>query len=390
MPESAPKANPIAQELTAQIQVGLYGTVGHLARQLRLIDKIAPRLKENGIIRQLNVDRLRRRRAAGFAATHTSTEAFGGLLFAVGVLKHELTTEDSTLSHAGQDSRVTVGDMTHLEADRRLAWKQYDLMYDVLQATFESENGLPDYLILGVPLLFGREIYALGFDDDVLRAEIEKLKNRAEQFWESNRPRCFPFDPKGPRVATVHPGRPSQILRELMQAKPGHAVSPDRLGSELTVLLEKNNKALLSANINRVMLGLLAPGFRTAAWSSADSMDSRAFPRSLITEGMLSFCYQAGLRGGITQVETLGGPDRWTPEAVDDLAASLMALTVFDHRSAEPLPLWYARESLAPIRKRFQGKNWLDVYKGMVKKAMRGEQVEAAWLRGWDQEGKAD
>ncbi len=101
---------------------------------------------------------------------------------------------------------------------------------------------------------------------------------------------------------------------------------------------------------------------------------------------MLSFCYQAGLRGGITQVETLGGPDRWTSEAVDDMASSLMALTVFDHRSAEPLPLWYARESLAPIRKRFQGKSWLDVYKSMVKKAMRGEQVETAWLRGWEQQ----
>ena len=115
-------------------------------------------------------------------------------------------------------------------------------------------------------------------------------------------------------------------------------------------------------------------------------MDSRAFPRSLISEGMLSFCYQAGLRGGITQVETLGGPDRWTSEAVDDLAASLMAFTVFDHQSAEPLPLWYAREGLAPVRK----KNWLHIYKSMVRKAMRGEQVEAAWLRGWEQEGTAD
>ena len=228
MPEPLPKGNPVAQELTAQIQIGLYGTVGHLARQLRLIDKVAPQLKEYGIIRQLSVDRLRRRRAAGFAATHTSTEAFGGLLFAVGVLKHELTAEDSTISQAAQDSRVTVGDMTHLEADRRLAWKQYDLMYDLLQATFESETGLPDYLILGVPLLFGREIYALGFEDELLRSEINKLKNRAEQFWEANRRRCFPFDPKGPRVATVHPGRPSQILRELLQAQPGHAVSPDR------------------------------------------------------------------------------------------------------------------------------------------------------------------
>ncbi len=41
---------------------------------------------------------------------------------------------------------------------------------------------------------------------------------------------------------------------------------------------------------------------------------------------------------------------------------------------------------ITPIRKRFQGKNWLDIYKSRVKKSMRGEQVEAAWLRGWEGE----
>ena len=42
--------------------------------------------------------------------------------------------------------------------------------------------------------------------------------------------------------------------------------------------------------------------------------------------------------------------------------------------------------SVVPVAKPFQGRNWLDVYKGMVKKAMRAEQVEAAWLRGWEGE----
>ncbi len=165
--------------------------------------------------------------------------------------------------------------------------------------------------------------------NEFLRVEIDELKNRAEHFWVVNRRRCFPFNHKGPKVATVHSGQPSEILRELLQAKPGHAVSPDRLGAEFTTLLEKNKKATLSANINRVILGLFALGFRPVAWSSADSMDSRAFPCCLINKDILSFCYQTGLRGRITQVETLGNPDRWTTEAVDDLAASLIQTTPY-------------------------------------------------------------
>ena len=31
--------SPLAQEMTAQIQLGLFGTVGKLARQLRAIDR---------------------------------------------------------------------------------------------------------------------------------------------------------------------------------------------------------------------------------------------------------------------------------------------------------------------------------------------------------------
>ena len=61
--------------------------------------------------------------------------------------------------------------------------------------------------------------------------------------------------------------------------------------------------------------------------------------------------------------------------------------TVAPIYAAEPLSLWYARESLAPIRKPFRDKNWLDVHRSMVKKAMRSEQVDAAWFRGWGDHG---
>ena len=73
--------NSLSQEIAAQIQLGLMGTVGKLARQLRAIDRIAPRLKEGGIVRKLKVDRDRRRHSVGISTASRSIDAFGGLLY---------------------------------------------------------------------------------------------------------------------------------------------------------------------------------------------------------------------------------------------------------------------------------------------------------------------
>jgi len=372
--------SPLAQELTAQIQVGLFGTAGQLARQLRAVDRIAPALREAGLVRPLSIDRSLRRRASGFAAVHRSIHAFGGLLYAVGVLKHDLTVEASTIVSAGQDSRVDVGDMTYLESDRRLNWKKYDLMYDLLQATFDDPSGLPDLMILDIPLIFGREIYAISLDDDELKDEVERLRERAEAFWEVNRARCFPFDPEGPKVVTLRSRAPGELLLRLHDPGKGRSCSPDPLSAEIDTLLEGHWQDILSARMGKVIEGILNPETRTAAYASAESVDPRTFPRSLISEGMIAFHYHAGIRGKPILVETLGSQDRWTPEALDELAATLIALTYFDHNKAVPLPLWYAHESAATVR----SSQWLIGYKRMVQQALREEHVDQTWLAGWE------
>ena len=122
--------NPLAQEMTARIQLGLPGTVGKLARQLRAIDRIAPQLKDGGLVRRLVIDRDRPRRAVGVAVAQRKIAAFGGLLYGIGALAHELTAAGGDISHTRQVSRMDVGDMSLLEADRRLKWKAYGLVYD--------------------------------------------------------------------------------------------------------------------------------------------------------------------------------------------------------------------------------------------------------------------
>jgi hypothetical protein len=380
--------NPLAQEMTAQIQLGLFGTVGKLARQLRAIDRIAPRLKEGGLIRKLEIDRSVQRRAVGVAAAHRRIHAFSGLLYGIGALAHELVAAGGDISHSGQQSRIDVGDMSLLEFERRLGWKTYGLVYDLLDEVFANDP-LPDVVILDVPLVMGRAVYAQVLDDaetdTQLRDEVGALKDRLESFWARHIDRCYPFDPKGPRVVTLVRARFGSLLRLL--EKKGQEISVDPIDAEVERLIKTEWVQVLSVGIDRILRGILLPEHRTAAFDrDQDLLDKTAFPQALIQRGSIGFHYLTGLRGQPVQVTTLGSANTWHdrggPEALDRLAADLIALTYFDHRRSLPLPLWYARQGVEVVKKA----GLLEFYKRETLRAMREEQVDQAWLAGWEQE----
>jgi hypothetical protein len=382
------KPNLLAQEITAQIQLGLFGTVGTLSRQLRSIDRIAPKLKDGGIIRKVHVDRDRQRRAVGLSVAHRKISAFGGLLFCVGAMAHELITKGGDITHSDQQSMIDVGDMTLLEADRRLKWKTYRLVYDILDEIF-AKDSLPDLVLLDIPLIMGRAVYAQALDDEEtdqeLRSEVSELRDRLENFWNRYVDRCFPFNPDGPKIVTLARGRFGSLLR-LIKVK-GHEISPDPIDGEVEQLIRTEWVRTLSVGIDRVLRGILQPEYRTAAFDiDLSEFDRRAFPQALIRKGNMGFHYLTGMRGQPVQVETLGAASVWQErggaEALDNLASDLMALTYFDHRKALPLPLWYAQQGVEVVKK--QG--LLEFYKRETLHAMREEQVDQAWLAGWEEE----
>lgn len=380
--------SPLAQEMTAQIQLGLFGTVGKLARQLRAIDRIAPRLKEGGLVRKLEIDRTIKRRAVGIAAAHRKIHAFSGLLYGVGALAHELVASGADISHSGQQSRLDVGDMSFLEYDRRLGWKTYGLVYDLLDEVFNSDP-LPDLVLLDVPLVLGKAEYAQALDDsetdNLLKSEVGFLKDRLETFWSRNIDRCYPFDPKGPKIVSLLRARFGSLLRLL--EKKGQEVSPDAIDGEVERLIKTEWVQVLSVGIDRVLQGILLPEHRTAAFDrDQDLLDKAAFPQALIQKGSIGFHYLTGLRGRAVQVATPGSAATWHErggsQALDRLAADLIALTYFDHRKSLPLPLWYARQGVEAVKK----PGLLEFYKRETLRAMREEQVDQAWLAGWDEQ----
>jgi hypothetical protein len=381
---------PLAQELTAQVQLGLMGTVGKLSRQLRAIDRIAPQLKDGGVVRKVTVDRDRKRRSVGVAEASRSLQAFGGVLYSVAAVAHEMFTAGSDMSHDGQNSRMDVGDMSLLEFEKRVDWKTFLAVYDLLGEIFESDS-LPDLILLDTPLILGRRVFAQVLDsgdeqklDLPLKKEIEALQQKINGFWDRHRQRCFPYAENGPKIVSLHRGR----LREPLSALQGRGgmVTPDRIDAEVLNLMRTEWAQVLSVGIERLLLGILGADQRTAAFQREQAKDKDAFPKSLIEGGTLTFHYLTGMRGQPVHVETLGSAQDWTERggsgALDALAGDLMALTYFDHKKALPLPLWHAQNAVQVVKR----KGILEFYKRETLRAMQEEQVDQAWMTGWEEE----
>lgn len=389
MSETSTESNPLAQEMAAQMQLGVFGTVGKLARQLRAIQRIAPQLKDGGLVRKLAVDRQIRRRSVGIAAASQSINAFGGRLYTVGALAHEMVAVGGDITHLSQQSRLDIGDMTNLEAEKRLEWKTYWLIYELLEEVF-TQSELPDLVVLDMPLVMGRDVYAQSIaeqdeeTDRELKAEIEKLRDRVENFWSRNLERCFPFAEKGPAIVSLGRRQFGSLLR-LLEAK-GKDATPDPLDFSVLELIKEDWVQILSIGIDRILAGILPSEHRTAAYNRPPSRDRRAFPRLLIEKGTIGFHYLTGLRGNPVQVETLGDAALWHTRGaaarLDQLAGDLIASTYFDHAKALPLPLWYAQRAVKVVK----GKGPLEFYKRETLRAMREEQVERTWLSGWEEE----
>ena len=381
---------PLAQELTAQVQLGLMGTVGKLSRQLRAIDRIAPRLKEGGLVRKITVNRDQKRLSVGVAEASRTVQAFGGVLYSVAAVAHELFTAGSDMSHIGQTSRMDVGDMSLLEYEKRVDWKTFLAVSELLEEIFEKET-LPDILLLDAPLVLGRRNFAQVLDeaneqslDLHLRDEMEQLRQKMEGFWDRHRSRCFPYAATGPKIVSLHRGR----LREPITALQGRGamITPDRIEPELLGMMRSEWTQVLSVGVERLLLGILTADHRTAAFQREQSRDKYAFPKILIEGGTLTFHYLTGMRGQPVHVETIGSAQDWEERggsaALDALAGDLMALTYFDHKKSLPLPLWHAQNAVEVVKR----KGILEFYKRETLRAMQEEQVDQAWLAGWENE----
>ena len=371
----------LAQSLAAAMQLRLPGTAGRVARKMRYIDKVAPRFRAGGLIRDVPEAHFERLWTVGVAAASNSIPAFGGVLYGAAALRQDVTLAEGKATPGYQDSQVDVADMTFVQVGNRLVWKEYRLVYSLLEDLFD-EATLPDLILLDLPLLIVRGLHVAALADDDVCDEWDGLLDLMTRFWGRYAERCFPADPDGPLVAHLGRRHFGAVLAAVQADGVKGAVDP--VTPELAQLVADEWADLRRAGVNRVLKGLLRPGKRTAAYPYAalgrDAL--RAAPKLLGEQGLVGFHLQVGYRTPVWQVETLGPSDRWTSKGLDRLAAMVTHLTLHDHPKVLPLPLWYATKSVHVKEKLLRG------YRAAMTQVLREQSVDRAWLEGVEEFGK--
>ena len=133
------KSIELARALAAAMSLRLPGTVGKIANKMRYIDEKAPLFVKGGVIRGIPPSGSIGLHAVGISSRSRSMPALGGILYGAAALRHDVVVAGNEVTEGFQDSRVDINDMNFLDASERLAWKEYILVYRLLQDLMDSD-----------------------------------------------------------------------------------------------------------------------------------------------------------------------------------------------------------------------------------------------------------
>jgi hypothetical protein len=371
------KSIELSKALTAAMGLRLPGTVGKIANKMRYIDSKAPAFLEGGLIRRIESRRFERVHAVGISSRSNSLPAFGGVLYGAAALRHDITVVGSEVVEGFQDSRVDVNDMNFLDSSERLAWKEYILVYRLLNDLFESDHR-PALILVDIPLLVPRADQSLSLAEPEVEAEWSELLRVMNGFWQKHLPSIYPNDPDGPFLVSLQSKKDlnSAVLNAIREK--GANGSPEALSPEVIQIVTAEWTRLREVGVLRFLRGALRAGRRTAAYyyEALGRQMKRFEPRSVASNGLIGFHMQVGIRTPIWKVETIGAAGQWTGGHLDELASLIAFLTLYDNPNSMPLPLWYAGQLVRMPR---------EILINYLREAlaMLGDQsVERAWLEG--------
>jgi hypothetical protein len=141
---------PISQSIVANIQLGLPATVSKLSSKMRFIDKIAPTLKESGVIRNIELINPLTIKASGISSTNRTSNAFGGILYVAGAVRQDVLIDDGSIYKTRQESIVDVDEIDDLDNQKKL--KFIDINAVII--CFASSDKPCKSIITSLPTLF--------------------------------------------------------------------------------------------------------------------------------------------------------------------------------------------------------------------------------------------
>jgi hypothetical protein len=371
---------PVSQSIVANIQLGLPATISKLSSKMRFIDRIAPALKNAGLVRnieQLNPFTIR---ASGIYAINKTGNAFGGILYIAGAARQDMAIKEGSIYKTRQDSRITVDEIDDLDYQKKLKYIDIINTYKLLDELMEEEEK-PELVMVSVPLLLERADAPLETRLDVVKL-YNNCKKTIENFWMKHNKKIFPFNKDGIKISSVGNRRFGAVIFGLTEENIDSIIDP--IDRDIISKMPDIMPRIQEVGIKRLMTGILVKMTRTAAFRFDKlSEDNRMEPEALREFGLTGMHIKAGNATPPLLVEVIGTD--WTTEDLDRLASEIISLIIFDQQKAMPIPLWYARYALKPVEVLQNGKNAiLEFYKSQIREKLRNEELENIWKENLD------
>lgn len=387
----------ISQSIVANIQLGLPATVSKLSAKMRFIDKIAPALKDGGVIRNIDIINPININASGIACSNRTSTAFGGILYVAGAVRQDILIKDGTIYKTRQESKVEVDEIDDLDSQKKLKFIDIINAYKLLTDLME-EDEKPELVLLDVPLLLERSDAPLDERIDVVNI-YNKCRKTISKFWNEYKEDVYPFNKNGVKIASIGGKKFGAIIFALNDESVKYI--PDIIDKGIIEKLrEKSNRDknsnsgndnslmedLKEVGIKRLMTGILVKRTRTAAFQhDGINKDNRLEPEELREFGLMGMHIKAGNNTPPLLVEVLGTAMAWNTDMLDELASQIISLITFDQEKAIPMPLWYAKYALKPIEATERGKNRiLEYYKIQARESLKNEDLESIWKENLD------
>lgn len=349
---------------------------------MRFIDKIAPILKEGGVIRDIDLIDPLTIKASGIATVNKTTEAFGGMLYVAGAVRQDILIDRNSIYETKQDSIVDVDEIDDLDATKKLKFIDIINAYKLLEDIFSNDDR-PDLVIVDTPLMLERADSPLSDRIDVINL-YERCKKTIENFWQQNKDKIYPFSEYGVKIASVGNKRFGAIVFALSDENIQYV--NDKINDEVVGKINIHMNKLKDVGIKRLLKGILVKRTRTAAFQfDGINKDNRLEPETLRSMGLTGMHIKAGSHTPPLLVEVMGGVKDWDTQKLDQLAAEIISLTTFDQKKALPISLWYAKYALKPLEAQDNGQNaLLKVYKGQVRHMLQSQDLEKVWKEDFD------
>jgi hypothetical protein len=375
-------STPLSQSIVANIQLGLPATVSRLSSKMRFIDKIAPALKESGVVRNIELIAPLTIKASGIAATNRTSNAFGGMLYVAGAVRQDILISEGSIYKTRQESIVDVDEIDDLDNQKKLKFIDIINVYKLLEDLMEDDEK-PELVLVDVPLVLERSDAPLEDRKDIIKV-YDKCRETIKFFWDKYKDMVYPFNENGIKIASVGTKRFGAIIYALTEDNLVYI--PDDVDNSIIKKMEELMPKIQDVGIKRLLTGILVKRTRTAAFQyDGLNKDNRLEPETLRDVGLIGMHIKAGNTTPPLLVEVLGGVKDWSSEMLDELASQIISLIAFDQKKALPLPLWYAKYALKPVEATNNGKNViLEYYKTQAREMLQNEALESIWKEDLD------